>query len=472
MPARSLQYTAAVSKQTASGFSVSERSTCRSCGIPRLVSVLSLGDQYISNFVEDGQDVARAPLELVLCDPSRGGCGLLQLRHTVEAGFLYRNYWYRSGVNRSMQAALADIAEKAEQLVGLAAGDIVIDIGSNDSTLLRSYRTADLRRLGFEPAANLMSYARAGGMDVINDFFSAETFRAGFGSERAKVITSIAMFYDLEDPNAFVADVARCLHGDGVWMVQMSYLPLMLRQNAFDNICHEHLEYYGLGSLRGLLKRHALKIIDVELNDVNGGSLRAYITHETSGVQPFPGAPERLRELEETERAWKLMDVETYQAFAERVEGIKRQLVPFLRSETAGGKMVYVYGASTKGNTLLQYFGLDASLLRAAAERNPDKWGKKTVGTNIPIVSEEEARAGRPAYFLVLPWHFLPEFAERERVFLERGGKFIVPLPEFLVVGRELFAVPRPRATIHELVRSPAARSQSEFSTAARTTPT
>lgn len=411
------------------------RTTCRSCGSPALRDIVSLGNHYVSNFVTDDTEGARAPLDLVLCDPTAGGCGLLQLRHTVEAGFLYRNYWYRSGVNHTMREALADIARAAERLVPLRPGDRVIDIGSNDGTLLRVFRTPDLVRIGFEPATNLMPYAQERGTVTVNDFFAFEHFRALFGADaRANVITSIAMFYDLEDPNAFVADVARCLAPGGVWIIQMSYLPLMLAQNAFDNVCHEHLEFYTLGSLRALLTRHRLRVLDVELNDVNGGSFRIYVAHAGSPVEPFPGADSRIRAREDEERDLALHTRAPYEAFAERVARVRDEVTLFIRQAVARGKVVDVYGASTKGNTLLQYFGLDHALIRWAAERNSDKWGKRTVGTRIPIVSEEQVRGEPPDYFLVLPWHFLREFEQRERAFLEAGGKFIVPLPTFRIV--------------------------------------
>lgn len=414
---------------------VKTRTTCRSCGSGRLRPILSLGEQYVSNFVagEQTSDL-RAPLDLVLCELVRGGCGLLQLQHTVEAGFLYRNYWYRSGVNRSMREALADVVRAAERVVPLRAGDLVVDIGSNDGTLLRAYGTPELVRVGFEPATNLLPYAQERGTVTVNDFFTYASFRTLFGAASAKVVTSIAMFYDLEDPNAFVADVARCLHPQGLWVIQMAYLPSMLEQNAFDNVVHEHLEYYALGSLRALLERHYLRIIDASLNDVNGGSFRVFVTHRDADVTPAPGAAARLRDLEEFEARLNLADRAVYEAFARRVEDIRVRLTAFIRAEVSRGKVVDVYGASTKGNTLLQYFGLDRTLIRAAADRNPDKWGKRTVGTDISIVSEEEARANPPDYFLVLPWHFLREFQEREAAYLQAGGRFIVPLPSFRIV--------------------------------------
>lgn len=412
------------------------RKTCRLCSSQALTPVLSLGNQYVSDFLdEDSTPGQRAPLDLVLCNAENGGCGLLQLRHTVDQDQMYRNYWYRSGVNQTMRAALADVAEKAEQLAHLKSEETVIDTGSNDNTLLLSYSTAKLRKVGFEPAKNLMPYASHPEVHVINDYFSAKTFQQHYSKTQAKIITSIAMFYDLEDPNQFTADVKSILDKDGLWIIQMMYLPTMLEENIFDNICHEHLEYYSLLSLESLLSRHNLKIIDVELNDVNGGSYRTYITHaENTSLKPFAGAEERLASPRKKEAGLHLDTSVPYKTFAQRVEEIKQQVMDFIESEKAKGKSIYVYGASTKGNTLLQYFGLDKSTITAAAERNPDKWGKMTVGTNIPIISEDEARAAKPDYFLILPWHFLKEFLVREKEYLDNGGKFIVPLPKFQII--------------------------------------
>lgn len=410
------------------------RTSCRVCGSHALLPVLSLGNHAISDFVVNNLHPPVAPLELVLCDANNGGCGLLQLRHTADQNFLYRNYWYRSSLNQTMRDALADITQSIERLVGLQPKDVVLDIGSNDNTLLRSYRTSGVKRIGFEPARSLMTYADDPDITVFNDYFTAEAFRQ-LTSHPARAITSIAMFYDLEDPNQFTADVKSILAEDGLWIIQMMYLPTMLAHNIFDNICHEHLEYYSLLSLQALLGRHDLKVIDVELNDVNGGSYRTYITHtDNKTLAPFPGAANRLRTLREEEHALKLEKAAPYQEFADRAQDLKRQCVDFIRDEVSRGKTVYVYGASTKGNTLLQYYGLDNSVITAAAERNPDKWGKRTVATNIPIISEEDARAAKPDYFLVLPWHFLPEFQRREQAYLSSGGKFIVPLPTFRII--------------------------------------
>lgn len=416
---------------------ISIREDCRVCGRAGLRPVLSLGEHRVSNFVVKGDEEAvKAPLELVLCDGGTGGCGLLQLKHTVDSEVMYRNYWYRSGVNQTMIEALGDVARRAESLVGLDPGDVVIDIGSNDNTLLKSYTVNDLQLIGFEPARSILPYAAEGATHVVNDYFSQEGVAALKLQGRIKVITAIAMFYDLEDPNKFVADLKTCLAEDGLIVIQQAYLPVMLRDNIFDNICHEHLEYYSLLSMETLLARHSLEVVDVELNDVNGGSFRTYIMHRGGKLPGLnPGAEERVEAMRKKERAMQLGSEQVYLEFANRVENIKEQVVDFIKGEVLAGKKVYVYGASTKGNTLLQYFGLDHTLITAAAERNPDKWGRRTVGTHIPIVSEAEARAASPDYFLVLPWHFMKEFKQREQAWLGQGGKFIVPLPTFKIIG-------------------------------------
>lgn len=393
----------------------------------------------MSDFPRPGEESGlRAPLDLVRCR----GCRLLQLRHTVAPEALYRNYWYRSGTNSTMREALGDIAHTAETLVTLAPGDAVLDIGCNDGTLLASYRSADVYRIGFDPAQNMAPHSRRVASRVVSTFFGAEAFLgdAELRARRPRIVTSIAMFYDLEDPNGFVADLRAVMHPDGLWIVQMSYLPMMLKQRAFDNICHEHLEYYSMESLDHLVRRHGLEIVDVELNDVNGGSIRAYIRRGDAAPDVFGDptyralARERVGRLRAQEEALALGTEKPYRDFAFWVERVRGDVVGFVKDVVARGRTVYVYGASTKGNTLLQYFGLDRSLIAGAADRNPDKWGRVTVGTGIPIVSEEEARAARPDYFLVLPWHFMEEFQRREEEYLLGGGRFIVPLPGFALV--------------------------------------
>jgi NDP-4-keto-2,6-dideoxyhexose 3-C-methyltransferase len=414
------------------------QTACRVCG-GSMEPIFSLGEQYVSNFLTPEQpDGMKAPLELVLC--SR--CWLLQLKHTVPPDAMYQNYWYRSGTNQTMRAALADIADKAASLIGLQDGDSALDIGCNDGTLLASYQTKGIYKIGFDPAENLAIFSRKIADRQVTSFFDSESFYrdSELSGRRPKVITSIAMFYDLEDPNRFVADIKKVMHPDGLWILQMSYLLLMLETNDFGNICHEHLEYYSLQSLEYLLNLHDLVVVDVELNDVNGGSLRAYIRNRSANEASFADdsyrrqAEERVAALREKEANSELHTMRPYREFADRVRQVALDVSHFVKEQVGRHKKVYVYGASTKGNTMLQYFGLDNSLITAAAERNPDKWGMVTVGTRIPIVSEAEARAAKPDYFLVLPWHFVKEFTAREREYLSSVGKFIVPLPRFVLV--------------------------------------
>ena len=399
------------------------RETCRICDGRALEDVVSLGMQYVSGFTSNGDHGVQAPLDLMLCTQ----CGLVQLRHSVDPDLLYRQYWYKSGVNQSMRTELQDIVDQAGGLVCLTVGDTVVDIGCNDGTLLSNYDTF-VHRIGFEPATNLCTEAGRYADVVVNDYFSACLAETVLNGRTAKVITSIAMFYDLEDPNAFVADVERVLAEDGIWIIQMAYLPSMLSQNAFDNICHEHLEYYSLATLVQLLGRHGLSVFDAELNDTNGGSIRVFVSKRGNAPRVRNRAIARL----EWENGEGLGEPRVYDHFRTRVNTIRHWTQEIVRSSPR----VYGYGASTKGNTLLQYFGLDHTVIHAIADRNPAKWGLRTVGTNIPIVSEDEARAQNPSHFFVLPWHFMREFEEREADFLNAGGKFIVPLPRFRVVGR------------------------------------
>lgn len=409
------------------GATVKVRASCRSCGSSRLPSVLDFGNPYISNFADHPDAAAwpRVPLEVLLCED----CSLLQLRHTTPPDWLYRQYWYRSGTNGMMRAALADIAAKAAAFAGLKAGHRVLDIGCNDGTLLGSYGVAGIDRVGFEPS-HLAQEAAEGGCSVIPEFFSAGPVRG----EKFRVITSIAMFYDLEDPNAFVADAASVLEEHGVWIIEMHYLPLTIARNAFDAVCHEHLEYYSLASLEPLLERHGLEVADVETNEVNGGSFRVYAVHHGRN-QASRECRYRIEAMRIREHSAGLAQPATYVKFGSRIKAIGERLVRWVDRERAQGRVVSAYGASTKGNTLLQVFGLEHPRLRLAAERNPEKWGKYTVGTWIPIVSEEEARRRCDA-FLILPWHFLAGIEEREREFVSRGGKLAVPLPEPLVIDR------------------------------------
>ena len=418
---------------------ISERTTCRICGSSDLRQVIDLNHQYIASIFVEGEVpsflLKPYPLEVVRCTASNG-CGLVQLKHTISPNVLYANYGYRSGTNEIMRANLRGIVAEIEQMVNLKTGDIVLDIGCNDGTLLEAYDTLGLDRLGFDPAINVLKIAQEKDLDVVDEFFTYPSFIKVFPNRKARVVTSIAMFYDLEAPNQFVADVAALLEDDGVWVIELSYLPTMLQRNSFDTICHEHLEYYTLRTIEWILKQHQLVIHKLEFNNINGGSFRLFIRKSEFGV-PSKEVQAFLQKVREEEESLGLHTDRPYIAFRNSVEKIRDDLLRLVTEINSNGKSIYIYGASTKGNTILQFCGIDKTMIIKAADRNPEKWGQRTLGTDIPIASEEEVRAEHPDYFLVLPWHFFNGFINREQEFLKRGGKFILPLPEVRVVGIE-----------------------------------
>ena len=405
---------------------------CRICQNNNLKHILGLGNQHLVDFLDNKEDINYvAPLELVLCSKKDNGCGLLQLQHTVPPDLLYRKFWYKSGVNQTIRDDLKDIVRKAEKKIDLYDGDFVIDIGANDGTLLRFYNNSSLKLIGFEPATNLMEEASSGTFKIFNEYFNSRIFEESFGNKKAKIITSISIFYDLDNPHDFVEDITKILDENGIWILQMNYLVTMLENFAFDNIVHEHLEYYSLQSLEHLLDKHGLEVFDVEQNDINGGSIRAFIKFKDSNKFSIS---KRVNDMMVYETKIGLSDEKTYLDFARQIKSLKQQTCKFIKDEINNGKKIYVYGASTRGNTLLQYYGLNSQFIQAASERNPAKWGKYIVGSMIPIISEEQARLEKPDYFLVLPWYFADEFVSREKKFLEGGGKFLIPLPQFKLI--------------------------------------
>lgn len=399
---------------------VVEHNICRLCGSEKITDVFSLGEQYVNNFVnkEDIGKGIKAPLDLVLCN----NCSLIQLKHTAPQELLYSGfYWYRSGVTQTMKNELRNVANAIENMIDLKNGDIILDIGANDGTLLDTFKAKNLIKVGCEPANNLIKYLQESTEYVIHDFWSYEnyTFHANkWNIGKAKVVTALGMFYDLDDPNKFINDIKKVLDSDGIFVAQLMCLANMLKQNDVGNICHEHIEFYSLDSLKYMFETNGLEIFKIEENNVNGGSYRLFVRHLKNGSISYNeniGMNELIK-------------------FKERIDINREKCVNFINQEVSKGKTVYVYGASTKGNVILQYYGLGPDQITAAAERSPEKYGKYTIGSWIPIISEEEARQKQPDYFLVLPVTFFEEFYEREKKWRDLGGKFIVPLPEFKVV--------------------------------------
>jgi SAM-dependent methyltransferase len=413
------------------------RKTCRVCGSSALSKVIDMGVQKLQgSFFKPPSSMfaERAiPLSLVRCDPSRDekACGLLQVEHSVPPELLYRLYWYRSGTNRTMQGHLRGIVEEACELRG-GHCKTALDIGCNDGTLL-SFYPGDTECVGIDPSNSLP--ASTDRVQYVRDFFPSVELRNALGPKKFEVITSVAMFYDLEDPLTFTNEVRHFLAPDGIWVVEVSYMPQMLKQGSYDSICHEHLEYYSLSTLENLFERAELKLVRADFNGMNGGSIRCFVTHQNCFEYKSDEDLMKLREIRVAEFDMELDLDRPYRLFQDGIERHRVELTRVLRDLRLAGKSIHIYGASTKGNTILQWCGIDSRLVDCASERNPDKWGTVTPGTEIPIVSEEESRARNPDCYLVLPWHFQEEFLQREEAMLRRGTRFIFPLPEVRVVG-------------------------------------
>jgi hypothetical protein len=414
------------------------RTTCRICGSRSLTPVIDLGDQYLQgSFVKAGEDTPpyrKVPCRLVRCDPSidEKACGLLQMAHSVPPEILYSSYWYRSGTNETMRRHLKEVVETALSMSIHKTGT-ALDIGCNDGTLLTAYPD-EWKLFGIDPSD--IAQEVKGEVTVFQDTFPSNLLRRNLGGQRFEIITSIAMFYDLEDPVSFVSEIHSLLSQNGLWIVEMSYMPTMLEMNSYDTICHEHLEYYSLSVLENLFHSCGLKIVRADLNAINGGSLRCYVTHESCDEYHQTDWICAIRELRRQEFDHELDTDKPYKAFQDRINLHREELVSLIKQLRRDGKKIHIYGASTKGNTILQWCNLDCRVIQCAAERNPDKYGAMTLGTDIPIVSEDHSRAMLPDYYLVLPWHFKDEFLEREKPTLEKGVGFIFPLPRIEVVGR------------------------------------
>lgn len=412
------------------------RKTCRVCGSSALTPVINLGEQYLQgSFVKPGKEeppLRKISLSLVRCDPTKDerACGLLQMEHTVPPEVLYSAYWYRSGTNETMRNHLQGITEEAASLIGKSNAR-VLDIGCNDGTLLKCY-PQNFIKFGVDPSD--VAQEITGDITAIQDIFPSEELTKVLQGEKFDIITSIAMFYDLEDPVSFCKEIKKALAPGGLWVFEMSYMPSMLKMNSYDTICHEHLEYYSLAVLEYILKQADLKIVDAVLNDINGGSIRCYATHLDNFAFKKQEAVTRIKLLRQAEFDMELDTDKPYKNFQDRINVHKEQLVSLLKMLKKEGESIHIYGASTKGNTILQWCGIDNRIIDVAAERNPDKYGAYTLGTDIPIVSEADSRAMKPDYYLVLPWHFKEEFLKREEEILQRGVGLIFPLPNVEII--------------------------------------
>ena len=398
---------------------IKRETRCRICE-GQLETVLDFGEIYLSGFVKEQSEAVKAPLALSRCK----SCGLVQLRDTVELDVMYRQYWYSSSLNRSMVSSLQDIVRDVTSKVQLQPYDVVMDIGCNDGTLLGMYPDF-VTTVGFDPALNLEKKAAIN--LFVNDYFSRNVYTY---PRKAKVITAIAMFYDLPDPNKFVQDVKEILHEEGIFVIQFTDLLSMFAANAFDNICHEHLEYYRFEDVINLLASHNLQVIDVSYNEVNGGSIRVTAAHPDA----YDVSPEVTAVLQHERLYFKENGFAKFKAAIART---KHEVSYFIGHTKDLNQTVYLLGASTKGNSLLQICGVEPKDILFAGEVNPDKFGLRTVGTDIEIVPEDDALAANPTYFFVPVWHFKKNLLENYKIrqYLARGGRLVFPLPSFHIVG-------------------------------------
>ena len=394
---------------------------CLLCKKKKLKSIFSLGNLFVSNFVNRNKikKGIRAPLNLLYCK----NCSLIQLSHIAPQEIMYKRfYWYRSGVTKTMKDGLKDLYKESLKFVKLKKNDVVLDIGANDGTLLNYYKNKNIKTIGCEPANNLKKYLVKKCNFTINDFWNKKNLDKILIKnklKKPKIITAIGMFYDLEEPNLFIKDAADSLAEDGIFIAQLMCLKSMIEKNDLGNICHEHIEFYSLKSLKYLFENNGLEIFKIDENDINGGSYRIY-------CRKFKKGSIKLK----NENVLKMM-----KDFVKRVELNKIKTVNFIKKETKKNKKFFLYGASTKGNTVLQYYGLNSSLIKYAAERSPEKWGKFTIGTGIKIISEKQARNLKPDYFFVTPWGFIKEFQKREKKWLNKGGKFLLPFPKLKIIN-------------------------------------
>jgi len=393
---------------------------CLLCKNKKLTKIYNLGNFFVSNFVEKKKinTGIKAPLNLLYCSK----CTLIQLSHIAPQELIYKRfYWYKSGVTKTMRDGLFNIYKESLKHVVMNKNDVVLDIGANDGTLLSYYKSKKFKTIGCEPAKNLIKTLKKNCHFLFNDFWSFKKLNNILKRKKLnkpKIITAIGMFYDLEDPNKFIKDAALALNDEGVFIAQLMCLKQCVEKNDLGNICHEHIEFYSLKSLKYLFENNGLEIFKIEENEINGGSYRIFCRKFNKGsIKLYE--PNVLNSIKQ---------------FVKRIKNNKLITNRFINKSIKNGKKIFLYGASTKGNTVLQYYKLDHKKIPFAAERSPEKWGKYTVGSGIKIISEKKARELNPDYFLVTPWGFINEFIKRESVWLKKGGKFILPFPKFKVI--------------------------------------
>ena len=402
---------------------------CRSCKSKKLDKVFNLGKQALTGLFPNNrkEHITKGDLSLVICK----NCSLLQLEHTFNPDEMYgENYGYMSSLNQSMFEHLKNKVPKLQKKINLSSKDIVIDIGSNDGTFL-GFFDEKFKLIGVDPTIKKFQKFYRKDIVKIPDFFSHNILAKYVNNKKAKLITTISMFYDLPDPVKFVEDIYKCLDKNGIWHLEQSYMPAMIKNFSYDTICHEHIEYYSLKSIKFILDKVGFKIIDIEFNDINGGSFAITVSKKNSTHKENKKIVEWLLEKEEI---LKYNSITTHKNFYKECLKQKKLLTNLLKNLKDMKKRVYGYGASTKGNVILQFCNINSSLIPYIGEVNKFKYNKYTPGSNIKIISEKKLKSMKPDYLLVLPWHFKNFIIKKEQKFIRNGGKLILPLPDIEII--------------------------------------
>ena len=389
-------------------------------------NLFSLGSlSYTGKFPSKNQNIKKKKIELVICK----NCELVQLAHNFDLKYLYGpDYGYRTGINKTMLSHVKEVVEHLSKITKLKKKDYVLDIASNDASLLNFYKKK-ANTFGIDPILNKYQKEYKNINYKINDFFSAKKI-LNKTNKKFKIITALSVFYDAKNPDNFMGDLRKLVSSDGVIMIEFADLDSILKFKMFDTICHEHLEYYSSKVIIELAKKNGLRVFDIKQNDINGGSKQYFMCLNSSIIKTKSKV---IKKILNKERRNKLSNPKTFFAFYKEIQSIKKNILKKIDNIKSEGKRIHCYGASTKGNVLLQYFGLNHKKIDFVAERNKNKYGLFTPGTKIKIISEKKSRSLKPEYYLVLPWHFKKEILLREKKIIKRGTNFIFPLPKLKI---------------------------------------
>ena len=403
---------------------------CRCCGKKKLKNFFNFGSMCLSTQFppKNTKKISKIPMNVKICK----NCKLVQLQHNYDLKKLYnKDYGYKSGVNQTMNQHLEAITNEIENIVKFEKKDVVLDIASNDGTLLKKYKNKKITRFGIDPTIRKFRSNYPKNYLKYSGFFNKKIYKK-IAKTKAKAITSIAVFYDIPNPNKFVNDISKILDFNGVWVLEQSYFPKLFLNNAYDSMCHEHLTYFTYYQINLILKKHNLRVFDIKLNEMNGGSIRFFIAHINS---IYKKKNKSIYSILKIEKKYFFNLEKNLIKFKKNINNSKKQLKQFIKKKIKQKKKIHLYGASTKGNIILQFCDIQQNQIEFAADRNYEKWGRETPGSKIPIISEKKSRLKNPDYYLVMPWHFKKEILQREKNFIKKGGKLIFPLPKLHIVS-------------------------------------